>query len=619
MFVNLNTPGKIPAVSCAPLENIPYCCYWPDTIEPRQTKKTLLAKHFDAVAGCDIAARGSLRMANFFRRALLCSIVLASVTGLADERPNIVLIVVDDVGFSDFGAYGGEIRTPSIDALAADGIQLTNFQAAPTCGPSRAMLLTGIDNHRAGLGVNAATLIRLPELRGKPGYEGFLNDDVVTFATLLRDSGYHTFMTGKWDSGRGLGRLPADRGFERSFVLVSAGASHFSDARGMFPVAPKAHYFEDESEVTDLPDDFYSSRFYTDKMLEYVDGVDDDQPFMAYLAYTAAHWPLQVPDDWRDKYKGQYDQGWQVLRESRFRKQLELGVIPRHAQMPGLNRAAGDWDHLSDDEKQIEAKRMEIYAAMIENLDYHIGRLLDELNRGNGERETIVILLSDNGSEGNAIGDLNGIDEWTRTSFDNSLANMGRVNSYVWIGPGWAQANVTPFRIYKSYTTAGGIRTPAIFASSTNRFAKAKMHDVVTIKDIAPTILELAGASQPNGSYNGKPVLPISGKSALSYLQGDTQSLHSGEPLGWELYGNRALIKDEWKAIRTFPPEGTGAWELFNVKTDPTETTNLADDFSAVLDELIADWHEYAEQNGVIIFDEDFGYGRYADTVPLVH
>ncbi len=569
--------------------------------------------HLAAVAGCDIAEKGLSCMRQLLRLALQGSLILSSVFALADERPNIVLIVADDVGFSDIGVYGGEIKTPNIDALAHDGIQLTNFQAAPTCGPSRTMMLTGIDHHRVGAGINTAGLMRLPHLRGRPGYEGYLNDDVVTFATLLRDSGYHTFMTGKWDPGNIPGRLPVDRGFEKSFVLAAGGASHFSDAVGTFRPTADAHYFADGKQVEKLPADFFSSEFYTDKMLEYIEGAGDDQPFIAYLSYTAAHWPLQAPDDWLGKYEGHYDVGWQAIREARFAKQKELGVVASHSQLPPKNRAVADWQDLTSDQRQVEAKRMEIYAAMIENMDFHIGRLLEKLADDDSERETIVIFLSDNGSEGNAVHRIIGNDEWIPSRFDNSLANMGRVNSYVWLGVGWAQANVTPFRIYKSYTTAGGIRTPAIFSSSKGRFASGKTDEIVTIRDIAPTILELAGVSAPVDTYNGKAVLPISGKSAVSLLQGDAPSLHDDEPLGWELYGSRALIKDEWKAIRIFPPEGSGEWELFNLKTDPTETTNLAQDYADVLRELIADWDDYAEQNGVAVFEEDLGYGRYPE------
>lgn len=549
-----------------------------------------------------------------FNRFSLLALIACMLTTFAhaDQRPNIVLILADDVGFSDIGVFGSEIKTPNIDSLAQQGVQLTHYLAAPTCGPSRSMLLSGIDHHRVGAGVNAGTLLRLPHLKERPGYEGFLNDKFVSFATLLKDSGYHTFMTGKWDPGSIPGQLPVDHGFERSWVLAAGGASHFHDGVGTFRPVAEPDFYEDNNRIESLPEDFFSSEFYTSKMLEYVNDIDDDKPFVAYLSYTAAHWPLQVPDDWLDRYKGRYDDGWQALREARFTRQQALGVIPAHAQLPPQNRAVANWEDLTAHEKAVNARRMEIYASMIENMDFHIGRFLDSLPDDDDDRETIVIFLSDNGAEGNAIHRIIGNDEWIPERFDNSLDNMGRINSYVWLGVGWAQAAVTPFRKYKSYTMAGGIRTPAIFSSNRDRFRTGRSNEPITVRDITPTLLEIAGVDVPDGNYQGKPVLPISGKSALSFLEGRDPSVHGNEPLGWELYGSRALLKGEWKITRTYPPEGSGEWELFNLKTDPTETTDIGNDFAAVLDELIADWDDYAERNGVAVFDEDLGYGRYS-------
>lgn len=552
------------------------------------------------------------------RLLLLASIVSVVATTLvsnsrADDRPNIVLILADDLGFSDIGVFGSEVRTPNIDSLAQQGIQLTSYQAAPTCGPSRAMLLSGIDHHRIGAAINEGALLRMPHLRERPGYEGFLNDKFVSFPTLLKDSGYHTFMTGKWDPGSGPGKLPVDHGFERSWVLAAGGASHFHDATGPFRPVASPDYYENDKVVEQLPGDFFSSEFYTDKMLQFIRNIDDDRPFVAYVAYTAPHWPLQVPDEWLAKYKGRYDDGWQALREERFARQQDLGVLPAYARLPDQNRAVANWEDLSATEQEVHAKRMEIYAAMIENMDLHIGRLLDSLPDDDDARETVVIFLSDNGAEGNAIQRIIGNDEWIPERFDNSLDNMGRINSYVWLGVGWAQAAVTPFRKYKSYTMAGGIRTPAIVSSNRDRFKPGRTNETITVRDITPTLLELAGVDVPEGTYNGRPILPISGKSALRFLQGESHTVHGEEPLGWELYGSRALVKGEWKAARTYPPEGSGEWELFNLKTDPTETTNLADDFAEVLQELIADWDDYAAANGVAVFEEDLGYGRYAD------
>jgi len=264
-------------------------------------------------------------------------------------------------------------------------------------------------------------------------------------------------------------------------------------------------------------------------------------------------------------------------------------------------------------ERQVELKRMRIYAAMIENMDHHIGRLLQELKERDTERETFIIFLSDNGAEGNAIDGIMDNDFWIPSNFDNRFENLGRQGSYMWLGLGWGDAGVSPFRLFKSYTTAGGIRTPAIVYSTHGRTGTGIKDAIVTVRDIAPTILELAGVETPDGAYNGKPVHRMSGKSLLDYLGGRSETVHDNEPLGWELYGSRALIKGDWKAVRIFPPAGNGQWELFNISTDPTETANLARDFPDVIAELIADWDAYAEANGVAVFERDVGYGRYSN------
>ena len=545
------------------------------------------------------------------RFQILVCLSLLAMSGQADERPNIVLIVADDLGFSDIGAFGSEIRTPNLDTLAAEGVRLTNFHAAPTCGPSRSMLLTGVDHHLAGSGINRAGLFRLPELRGRPGYEGYLNDSVVTFVPLLRDAGYHTYATGKWDPGTRPGQLPVNHGFEKSFVLAAGGASHFDDMAGTTRPVAVVPYYENGDKVEKLPEDFHSSEFYTDRIIDYINSNDDERPFMAYLSYTAAHWPLQVPDDWLDRYAGDYEEGWHAIRKSRFNRQKDIGVIPAHAQLSGEHPAAEEWEDLLPAQRKVELKRMRIYAAMIENMDHHIGRLLDNLRDRDSDRETIIIFLSDNGAEGNAVDQIMDNDYWIPSTFDNRLDNLGRQGSYVWLGLGWAQASVSPFHLHKSYTTAGGLRTPAIVHSSDGRTGTGLKDAIITVRDIAPTILELAGVAQPDGSYNDKPVHRMSGTSILDYLGGRADAVHGNEPLGWELYGSRALIKGEWKAVRIFPPAGTGHWELFNVKTDPSETANLAPDFPDVLAELIADWDAYAEANGVAVFERDLGYGRY--------
>ena len=552
----------------------------------------------------------------FFKTDALKFILIFALTGsitnlfaIESTKPNVILIVADDLGYSDLGVYGSEIKTPNLNRIAQQGIQLTNYHTGPTCGPTRAMLMTGVDNHRAGLGTNSAALRRLPELRGLPGYEGYLNNRVIPFSKILKDGGYHTFMAGKWDLGKIKGKLPTDQGFDRYFGIVDGGGSHFSDARGTFAGQKMAAYFEDGKSVPKLPDDFYSSESYTDRVLDYINNApNDDKPFFAYLAYTAPHWPLQVPDEWIEKYKGVYDSGWQEIRKDRFERQKKLGIIDSDTNLPPMNRAVKNWDELAPFQKQVELKRIELHAAMVELMDFHIGRLIEYIE-SNIERETIIIFVSDNGAEGNSIGDVGDNKYWIPATFDNRLDNMGKRDSYVWLGAGWANAMVAPFGIYKSYTTEGGIKTPAIFYSTKNRFMNSKKNSVMTVMDIAPTILDMAGLDHPHSKE--VELLPMTGRSALKYLTNETESIHENNPIGWELYGNRALIKGNFKAVLIWPPEGDGEWQLYNISDDPTESNNLAESHPSVLQELITDWQGYAEINGVAIIDEDIGYGRY--------
>ena len=269
-----------------------------------------------------------------------------------------------------------------------------------------------------------------------------------------------------------------------------------------------------------------------------------------------------MPVDWLDRYDDDYEEGWHAVREARFNRQMDMGVIPAHASLAPEHRAMQAWDTLLPAQRQVELKRMRIYAAMIENMDHHIGRLLAALDERRSDRETFIIFVSDNGAEGNAIDGILDNAYWIPSNFDNRIDNIGRRDSYQWLGLGWAQASVAPFRLYKSYTTAGGLRTPAIVYSTAGRTGNGMMDAVVTVRDIAPTILDLAGVAAPDGEYDGREVHRMSGASLLEYLGGRTDTVHGNEPLGWELYGSRALVKGEWKAVRIFPPDGSGEWEI---------------------------------------------------------
>ncbi|MGA0203100.1 MAG: sulfatase-like hydrolase/transferase, partial [Pseudohongiellaceae bacterium] len=281
-------------------------------------------------------------------------------------RPNVLVILADDLGFSDLGIYGSEIPTPNIDALAASGTLLTNFYANATCAPSRSMLLSGMDSHAVGYGFNPSAARRLPVLTGEPGYSGNWPAPINSFVNQFSDADYYTFMAGKWHQGGGQEANPLARGFQKAFYLLEGGASHFADAAGQTSAAPVASYFEDGEPLSALPADFYSSQFYVSKILDFLEQqpADDDRPFFGYLAFTAPHWPLQVPDEWLHRFAGHYDAGWEVIRNTRIEAAKAKGLIPANADIPPFPQALGAWSDLSPEQQEREARRMELYAAM---------------------------------------------------------------------------------------------------------------------------------------------------------------------------------------------------------------------------------------------------------------
>jgi arylsulfatase len=502
---------------------------------------------------------------------------------------------------------GSEIRTPHLDALARSGLLLTSFLVSPACSPTRAMLLSGADTHPAGLGTMSGNAD--VNQKDRPGYEGYLSDRVVSVATLLRDAGYHTYVTGKWHLGMEERLGPHERGFERSFVLLPGGASHFADATRVTESTEPAPYRED-GRVVALPAGFYSTAHFTDKLIEYVrHGLADGKPFFAYAAYTSPHWPLQVPDAELDRYAGAYAEGYDLLRTRRFERARSLGIVPAGAAVPQRTRFARAWDELLPDEKLRQARTMEIYAAMVEDLDRHVGRLLQFLKDAGLYQNTFVLFFSDNGAEGNPIDRMEANAAWIPKRFDNGLGNLGRVNSYAWLGPGWAQA-ATPFRLWKGFPTEGGVRVPAIvrFGAGGRRGVE---DEVVTVKDVAPTLLELAGAGHPGSSFEDRSVAPLEGRSMLPFVKRESPAVHGGDfTMGWELFGRRALRRGDWKIVWLYEPYGPGRWELFDLASDPLESRDLATTEPAKLAQLLRAWEEYVAKNGVVLPTGDMGYAR---------
>jgi len=529
-------------------------------------------------------------------------------TGQKSKRPNILLIVADDLGYSDLGSYGGEINTPVLDNLAQQGVRYTDFYVSPTCSVTRSMLLSGTDNHIAGLGNMGE--FNTPNQMGKPGYEGVLNKRVASVAELLQDNGYHTYMAGKWHLGLKPDQIPHARGFERDFSLLVGGGSHFDDGWNLEWQIPKAPYTEDGRPVKKLPRDFYSTKAYTDKTIQFIEeGRKDNNPFFAYMAFTAPHGPLHVPDDWLRRYKNRYDEGWDGIRQQRLARMQELGIVDK-----GVNTADRLYflprsTTLVPAARVMQGRKMELYAAMVEYMDDQIGRVFDYLKEIGEYDNTIVIFISDNGAEGNdlrsmvagqpgTMGYLHAMNSFA----ENGHNALGRKGTYAEYGPAWAQVSMVPFRIYKGWVSEGGIRSPLIISGPGVKGAgELNKKAVLHVMDVAPTILELAGIEH-SATYKGREIEPMQGKSWVGMLEGDTQSPRTSDDwLGWELFGNRAIRQGDWKITWLYEPLGTEEWQLFNLAEDPGEQYDLTDKYPEKRKELIALWDEYVKTNGVII------------------
>ena len=527
----------------------------------------------------------------------------ASAQAAPAKRPNILLIVADDLGYTDLGAYGAEISTPNLDKLASGGVKMTGFYASPFCSPTRAMLMSGSDNHLAGFGDMAELM--LPEQRGKPGYEGYLNARVVPMAQVLKDAGYRTAMAGKWHLGVKEEYSPAASGFEQSYAMVMGGASHWGDQSGivaMDPAKPPKAIYRENGKAIDIPrDGFYSSQAFTDKLLDYLkSGEKSGKPFFGYLAFTAPHWPLHAPDADIAKYEGRYKEGYDKLRKERLERMKRLGIVPADTPVYEGHAHWPKWESLTPAQQEAEARRMTVYSAMVDHMDRQIGRVLDYLKAKGELDNTFIFFMSDNGADGNSVYDVGRTREWIEKDMDNSTANTGKPGSFIEYGPGWAQVGSTPFKLYKSFMYEGGIAVPAI-AWGPGIKGGALKREFAHVTDVAPTIFELAGARHPGTEYQGKPVLPLRGKSMVSWLQGKASTVRSDQDaVGWELGGRKALRKGDWKIVYANKPWGKDGWELYNIARDRTESRDLADENPQKLGEMIVAWKQYVAETGTL-------------------
>lgn len=505
--------------------------------------------------------------------------------------PNFLVIIADDLGYTDLGCFGSEIATPAIDELAAHGVTLTNFHTAATCSPTRAMLLTGVDHHLAGMGNMYEFLSK--SQRHQPGYEGHLNDGVVTIAELLSDNGYRTCIAGKWHLGKQQGRGPSSRGFEKSWVLLDGAAHHYH---------PRDHRtFREDGIKRQYPAGEYSADVYTRKLEEYLEQFNAEQrPFFAVASYTLPHWPLQAPDELVRKYRGRYDGGYDKLRQDRIRGLVKKGVVhqfeanPITKYLPVLHhgtpsREYRPWEQLLESEKAVEARKMEVYAAMVEALDQSVGRLIGLLEKQQRLNNTVIIFLSDNGA---APADLR--------ANSTSLDSIGKPDSAVGYGAAWAHACSGPFRMVKGFPTEGGIRTPCIIRMPGVQEGR-KLNAFASVRDIAPTIYDIAQVSFPE-KYKDTMLIPIQGRSLIPYVQGKTQAVYGqGDGIGWELFGRAAYRIGDWKIVWAELPFGQGKFELFNVETDPGETRDLRSQSPEKFDSLFRAWQTYVDEHGVIL------------------
>jgi arylsulfatase len=530
-----------------------------------------------------------------------------TVAADAPRRPNIVIILGDDLGFSDLGAYGSEIRTPAIDALARQGVRFTNFYTHASSSPTRSMLLTGVDTHLNGLGnMDEWTA---PNQTGVPGYEGFLNNRVVTMPQLLKAAGYHTYMVGKWHLGKAPDQIPAARGFERDFSLLD-GAGSYWDMTNFTGASPKSVFTEDGRYLTKLPDDYYATKTYTDKLIGFIDANHGDgKPIFAYVAHQAPHDPYHLPRDWRNRHVGAYDKGWDTVRQERLKRQVELGIMP-----PGTELAERMWFlpdpiALAPASRAILGKKMELYAGMVENMDHHVGRLIDHLKKIGEYENTIFIVFGDNGAEGTDLfqmiaGSPGSRDflfaaiNWSQTH-PNAWGDPG---SYVGYGPMWAQVSMTPFSQYKGWLAEGGIRNALIVSGPIVKRPQGSInHAVAHVADLMPTLLDVAGSSYPKTSQ-GRDLPPLIGKSWTTLLTGKADTVRTDQDhLAWEVFGNRAVRQSEWKLRWQIKPYGKSDWELFNVAKDPAERRDLAAQNPEKVKALMAVWDGYVKANNVIL------------------
>ena len=527
-----------------------------------------------------------------------------------DEAPNVIVILFDDMGFSHLGCFGSTIDTPNIDRLAAEGLRFTNFHVTPLCSPTRAALLTGRNHHAVGMRSVSNFNSGFPHMRGQ------IANDATTIAEMLREAGYATFALGKWHlcpmadaSAAGpFDQWPLQRGFDRFYGFMDGETDQFH---------PELVYDNHWIEPPGRPEDGYHlTEDLIDKSIEFMhDSVSlrPDRPFFMYLAFGATHAPHQAPEAYLQKYRGAFDEGWDVFRDRWFARQKELGVIPEGTELAPRNPGVEAWDDLSDNQRRLACRLQEAYAAFLDHTDDQIGRLLASLKRLGVDDNTVIMLMADNGAsqEGGPFGVLHEMKFFNMIleTPDEAIARIDEIggphshSNYPW---GWSQAGNTPFKWYKQNTHEGGIHVPCIMRWPAGIDDRGSLRDQFHhVNDIVPTILEITGV-QPGSTFRGMEVMPVSGVS-MRYAIDDPAAPTRKKVQYYEMGGHRGIHCDGWKAVtrhemgRSFDDD---VWELYHVAVDRSETNNLAASEPERLAELIALWWEEAEREGVLPLDD---------------
>ncbi len=519
-------------------------------------------------------------------------------------RPNIVLIMADDLGWSDLGCYGSEISTPNLDSLAASGIRFTQMYNSARCCPSRASLLTGLNPHQAGIG-------HMVNNMGLPAYQGYLNDNCVTIAEVLKSSGYRTLMAGKWHVAGDQVSLPPGwhpnmpgypsprgRGFDRFYGILSGGGSYYNPNMLM----------DDDTQISVETTDYHFTDVISSKAVQFVDdAVHRDEPFFLYMAFTAPHWPLHAWPDDIERYRGKYLKGWDETRMNRHESQRGLGVVDPRWELSPREPAVRPWD--DEQEKEWRDVQMAVYAAQVEQVDRGIGRLIEKLKASGEFENTVIVFLADNGGCAEFLAEDTTVPDPERYNYPTVDGRVVRTGNSPDIEPGppdtfasvdiaWANVNNTPFRLFKHYTYEGGISTPFImhYPNGTNSGGSI-FNNPAHITDINATLLDLAGASYPS-TFNGHDIKPLEGESFASVLSG--HEWERDKPIAWEHEGNRAVRMGDWKLVSEIAdpgdPNSRAVWELYNIPEDRVESNDLINGDRDRADGMLRYYNEWAER-----------------------